>query len=118
MALTLSSTQGRKALAASVVASGMAFLDSTIVTVAAPHITEDLGGGFAGMQWVLDGYLLTLGALVLVGGSLGDLVGKRRVFLLGIVGFALASVACDPSPSDCVSMAPSRVDRLTESTRV
>ncbi len=99
MALTLSSTQGRKALAASVVASGMAFLDSTIVTVAAPHITEDLGGGFAGMQWVLDGYLLTLGALVLVGGSLGDLVGKRRVFLLGIVGFALASVACGLAPS-------------------
>ena len=99
MALTLSSGQGRRALAASVVASGMAFLDSTIVTVAAPHITEDLGGGFAGMQWVLDGYLLTLGALVLVGGSLGDLLGKRRVFLFGIVGFAIASAACGLAPS-------------------
>ncbi len=99
MSLTLASGQGRRALAASVVASGMAFLDSTIVTVAAPHITEDLGGGFSGMQWVLDGYLLTLGALVLVGGSLGDLIGKRRVFLIGIVGFALASAVCGLAPT-------------------
>ena len=99
MSLTLSSGQGRRALSASVVASGMAFLDGTIVTVAAPHITEDLGGGFSGMQWVLDGYLLTLGALVLVGGSLGDLLGKRRVFVFGIVGFAVASAACGLAPS-------------------
>ncbi|MBK6762309.1 MAG: MFS transporter [Micrococcales bacterium] len=99
MTLTLSSAAGRRALGASVVGSGMAFLDGTIVTVAAPHITEDLGGGFAAMQWVLDGYLLTLGALVLVGGSLGDLLGKRRVFLTGIVGFAVASAACGLAPT-------------------
>ena len=99
MTLALSSAAGRRALGASVVGSGLAFLDGTIVTVAAPHITADLGGGFASMQWVLDGYLLTLGALVLVGGSLGDLLGKRRVFVTGVVGFAVASAACGLAPS-------------------
>ena len=99
MTIALASPAGRTALAASIVGSGMAFLDSTIVTVAAPHIAEDLGGGFAGMQWVLDGYLLTLGALVLVGGALGDLLGKRRVFVVGTVGFAVASIGCGLAPS-------------------
>lgn len=99
MSLTLSSPQGRRALTASIVGSGMAFLDGTIVTVAAPHIAEDVGGGFAGMQWVLDGYLLTLGALVLVGGSLGDLLGKRRVFIAGTAGFAVASLLCALAPT-------------------
>jgi EmrB/QacA subfamily drug resistance transporter len=99
MALALSTPTGRKVLAASIVASGMAFLDSTIVTVAAPRIEEDLGGGFAGMQWVLDGYLLTLGALVLVGGALGDLLGKRKIFIAGTVGFAIASVLCGLAPT-------------------
>jgi len=98
MTLALASPQGRRVVAASIVGSGMAFLDGTIVTVAAPHIMADLGGGFAGMQWVLDGYLLTLGSLVLVGGSLGDLLGKRRVFIAGTVGFALASAACAAAP--------------------
>ena len=60
---------------------------------------EDLGGGFATLQWILDGYLLTLGALVLVGGALGDLLGKRRVFLWGIVGFAITSMLCGLAPS-------------------
>lgn len=99
MPLALSSPTGRKALAASVVASGMAFLDSTIVTVAAPRIQEDLGGGFSGMQWVLDGYLLTLGALVLVGGALGDLLGKRKVFIAGTIGFAVSGALCGLAPS-------------------
>jgi EmrB/QacA subfamily drug resistance transporter len=99
MALALSSRAGRGALAASIVASGMAFLDGTIVTVAAPHIARDLGGGFAGMQWVLDGYLLTLGALVLVGGAVGDLLGMRRIFIIGTVGFGVASVLCGMAPT-------------------
>lgn len=99
MSLTLSSPAGRKALAASVVGSGMAFLDGTIVTVAAPRISAELGGGFAVMQWVLDGYLLTLGSLVLVGGALGDLLGKRRVFVVGTVGFGVASILCGLAPS-------------------
>ena len=99
MALAFSSRAGRGALAASIVASGMAFLDGTIVTVAAPHITEDLGGGFAGMQWAVDGYLLTLGALVLVGRATGDLMGMRRVFILGTIGFGVASVLCGIAPT-------------------
>lgn len=92
-------------LAATTVASGIAFLDGSIVNVALPHISADLGGGFATVQWVLDGYLLTLGALVLVGGGLGDLLGKRRVFEAGMVLFAIASVLCGLAPSSGVLIA-------------
>ncbi len=99
MVLAFSSRAGRGALAASIVASGMAFLDSSIVTVAAPHIAADLGGGFARRQWVVDGYLLTLGALVLVGGAMGDLLGKRRVFVAGTLCFGVASVLCGLAPT-------------------
>jgi len=70
-----------------------------VVTVALPRISEDLGGGFTTFQWVLDGYLLTLGSLVLVGGALGDLLGKRRVFLWGIVGFGVTSMLCGLAPT-------------------
>jgi EmrB/QacA subfamily drug resistance transporter len=97
--LALRSRQGRVAVAATIVASGVAFLDGSIVNVALPHIDADLGGGFAAAQWIVDGYLLTLGSLVLVGGSLGDLLGKRRVFEAGLVGFALASVLCGTAPT-------------------
>lgn len=89
----------RPALAATILASGMAFLDGSVVTVALPKIEEDLGGGFATMQWVTDAYLLTLGSLVLIGGALGDLLGKRRVFLWGIVGFGITSVLCGLAPT-------------------
>ena len=77
----------------------MAFLDGSVVNVALPRIEQDLGGGFATMQWVTDGYLLTLGSLVLIGGALGDLLGRRRVFLWGIVGFGITSVLCGISPT-------------------
>ena len=60
------------------------FVDSTVVNVALPAIQDDLGGGLALQQWVVDAYLLTLGSLILVGGSLGDLFGDRRVFLIGV----------------------------------
>lgn len=89
----------RRTLAATIVATGVAFLDSSVVTVALPAISDDLGGGFATLQWILDGYLLTLGALVLVGGALGDLLGKRRVFLWGIVGFGITSMLCGLAPT-------------------
>jgi EmrB/QacA subfamily drug resistance transporter len=79
--------------------SGIAFLDTSIVNVALPKIDADLGGGFATAQWVVDGYLLTLGALVLVGGALGDLLGKRRVYLAGLLLFGLASVGCGLAPT-------------------
>lgn len=90
---------GRWVLAATVLGSGIAFLDSTIVNVALPAIRDDLGGGLAGLQWVIDSYLLTLGALLLLGGSLGDLLGRRRMFVLGLGGFAVTSALCGLAPS-------------------
>ncbi len=97
--IQLSSREGRLLLLTVILASGMAFLDGTVVNVALPHIEEDLGGGFSTLQWVLDAYLLTLGSMVLVGGALGDLLGRARVFRWGVVGFLLASVACGLSPN-------------------
>lgn len=90
---------GRRVLLATILASGMAFLDGTVVNVALPRIEDDLGGGFATIQWVLDSYLLTLGSLVLIGGALGDLLGKRRVFIWGIIGFAGTSLLCGLAPN-------------------
>ena len=69
-------------------------LDSTVVNVALPAIEEDLGGGLAGQQWISNGYLLALASLILVGGTLGDRHGRRRIFLIGIVVFTLGSAAC------------------------
>ena len=93
------STGGRWVLLATVLGSGVAFLDGTVVNVALPAMGRDLSAGFSALQWVLDAYLLTLGALVLVGGSLGDIFGRRRMFLVGLVGFMLASAACGLAPS-------------------
>jgi EmrB/QacA subfamily drug resistance transporter len=87
-------------IAATVLGSGIAFLDSTVVNVALPHIGEDLDTSVAGLQWVLNGYLVTLSALILLGGSFGDLYGRKRVFQIGVVLFALASVACALAPND------------------
>src|SRR5688572_502614 len=86
-------------LVATILASGIALLDGTIVNVALPAIAEDLGGGLAGQQWVVNAYLLTLGSLLLVGGSLGDLYGQRRIFSLGVAGFGLASLLCAVAPT-------------------
>jgi EmrB/QacA subfamily drug resistance transporter len=72
----------------------MALLDSTVVNVALPAIGRDLGGGVEGLQWVVDGYLLTLAALILLGGALGDRYGRRRVFVVGVGWFAVASLVC------------------------
>ena len=77
----------------------MAFLDGTAVNVALPAIETDLHTGFAGLQWVLNGYLLALAALVLPGGSLADRFGRRRIFLTGVVWFAAASALCGIAPS-------------------
>lgn len=97
--LRLASPRGRWVLAATVLASGVAFLDSTVVNVALPAIGRNLHLGVTGLQWVLDGYLLTLGSLIVLGGSLGDLHGRRRVFAIGLVGFMLTSVACAAAPN-------------------
>ncbi|MDG4794434.1 MFS transporter [Micromonospora sp. WMMD1082] len=92
--LRLRSSAGRGTLAAAVLASGMVFLDSTVVNVALPRLGADLGASVAGLQWTINGYLLTLAAFVLLGGALGDRFGRRRIFLLGVVWFTLASVLC------------------------
>lgn len=87
------------ALAATILGSGITLLDATIVTVALPAIEDDLGGGLAGQQWVANAYLLTLGSLILIGGSLGDLFGARRVFALGVATFGATSVLCALAPT-------------------
>ena len=97
--LALGSPAGRWLLAATVLGSGMALLDTTTVTVALPAIGRDLGGGLATLQWVLDAYLLTLAGMVLLGAALGEVVGHDRVFLAGAAGFGVISVLCAASPN-------------------
>jgi EmrB/QacA subfamily drug resistance transporter len=89
----------RLTLIACIMGSGIVLLDGTVVNVALPTIQRALGGGLAAQQWVVNGYLLTLSSLILVGGSLGDLFGERRIFALGVSGFGLASLACALSPT-------------------
>ena len=89
----------RLTLAAAVLGSGIAFLDGTVVNVALPAIRDDLDTGLAAQQWVVEAYLLTLSALLLVGGSLGDLLGRRRIFVVGLVGFAATSLLCALAPN-------------------
>ena len=89
----------RTVLIASILGSGIVFLDQTIVNVALPAIRSNLHGGLSDQQWVVEAYLLTLSALLLLGGSLGDVLGRRRVFIAGLVGFGACSVACALAPS-------------------
>src|SRR4051794_16209815 len=89
---------GRWTLVASILGSSMAFIDGSVVNVALPAIQHDLGGGLATQQWVVNAYLLTLGSLILVGGSLGDIFGESRVFAIGVVSFAGASLLCAVAP--------------------
>lgn len=97
--LRMGTAAGRWVLAATVLGSGIAMIDSTVVNVALPHIGHDLGAGFGGLQWTINAYTLTLAALILLGGSLGDHFGRRRVFLVGVIWFALASAACGLAPN-------------------
>jgi EmrB/QacA subfamily drug resistance transporter len=97
--LAFSSAQGRWVLLATVLGSGIAFLDSTVVNVALPHIGEDLDTGVGGLQWVLNGYLLAVSSLILLGGSLGDRFGRKRIFQIGVVVFALGSLLCAVAPT-------------------
>jgi len=89
----------RIALTASILGSGIVFLDGTIVNVALPAIRSSLHGGLADQQWIVEAYLLTLSSLLLVGGSLGDLFGRRRVFAIGLTGFGICSLLCAIAPS-------------------
>ena len=94
----MSRTQ-RLSLLAAILGSFVVGLDATVVNVALPAIEEDLGGGLAGQQWVSNGYMLALASLILIGGSLGDLFGERRVFSLGVAGFGASSIVCALAPS-------------------
>ncbi|MFD0840812.1 MFS transporter [Williamsia serinedens] len=96
--VALASPQGRWVVAAAVLGTAIVMLDSTVVNVALPRIAADLDAGLASLQWTVTAYMTTLSALVLLGGSLGDRFGRRRVFLAGIVVFALASLACGLAP--------------------
>jgi EmrB/QacA subfamily drug resistance transporter len=89
----------RLTLLACILGSGIVLLDGSVVNVALPTIQRALGGGLAAQQWIVNGYLLTLGSLILIGGSLGDLYGERRVFALGVSGFGVASLGCALAPT-------------------
>jgi EmrB/QacA subfamily drug resistance transporter len=86
-------------LAATALGSGMAFLDGTVVNVALPAMGEDFNADMAGLQWIVNGYMLMLAALVLLSGSLGDRLGRRRTFVIGVVWFAVASALCAIAPT-------------------
>ena len=93
------SSAGRWVLAVAVLGSGLAFLDGTVVNVAVPDIGRDLGASTASLQWILNGYLLTLASLILLGGSLGDRHGRRRIFVYGVGLFTAASLLCAIAPT-------------------
>jgi EmrB/QacA subfamily drug resistance transporter len=97
--LALDSAPGHWVLAVAVLGSGIAFLDGTVVNVALPAIGRDLGASTSALQWILNGYLLTLASLILLGGSLGDRYGRRRIFVVGTSLFTVASLLCAIAPS-------------------
>jgi EmrB/QacA subfamily drug resistance transporter len=94
-------TEARKrlVLVAAILGTTVVTVDSTVVNVALPAIADDLGGGLAGQQWTSNAYLVTLGSLLLIGGSLGDIFGERRVFALGVLGFGVTSMGCALAPT-------------------
>ncbi len=90
--------RGRWVLVATVSGSAMPFIDSTVVNIALPDVGYDLGAGTSGLTWVINAYALTLAAFVMLGGSVGDRYGRRRIFVVGATGFALASAGCGLAP--------------------
>lgn len=97
--LSLRTSRGKLVLATTVLGSSMAFIDSTVVSVAQPTIGREFHADIAGLQWVSIGYLLTLAGLLLLGGALGDRLGRRRVYVIGVSWFALASLLCAVAPN-------------------
>jgi EmrB/QacA subfamily drug resistance transporter len=97
--VVLKSAQGRWVVAATVLGSGMAQLDGTVVNVALPRIGVNLNAGLTSLQWTLNAYTLTLSGLLLLGGSLGDRMGRRRIFVIGTIWFAVASAGCALAPN-------------------
>ena len=97
--MTVDDRAKRLTLIACILGSAIVFVDQTVVNVALPALREDLGASLADQQWVVESYLLLLASLVLVGGSLGDLYGRRRIFAIGVCGFGVASLLCAIAPS-------------------
>ncbi len=97
--LRFGTAAGRWALVGTVLGSGMTMLDGTVVNIALPRLGDDLDADFAGLQWVVNGYTLALASLILLGGSLGDRLGRRRVFSVGVVWFTVASLLCALAPT-------------------
>ena len=95
----------RLTLVATILGSAVVAVDSSIVNVALPAIERDLGGGLAAQQWISNAYLLSLGSLILIGGSLGDIYGERRIFTIGIAAFGVLSFACALAPTSGVLIA-------------
>src|ERR671938_934668 len=89
----------RLILVACILGTTVVTVDSTVVNVALPAIAKDLGGGLAGQQWTSNAYLVTLSSLILIGGSLGDIFGERRVFMTGVAGFGFTSLFCAVAPT-------------------
>src|ERR1700712_2042460 len=94
------SRRQRLTLVATILGSTVVFLDGTVVNVALPAISDDLHAGLAGQQWVVEAYLLTMVSLLLVGGSLGDQFGRKRLFVIGLVAFGATSILCALAPSE------------------
>src|ERR1700722_9270432 len=88
----------RLLLLAAILGSSVVTIDSSVVSVALPAVQRDLGGGLAAQQWVSNGYLLTLGSFILIGGALGDLYGEHRIFLTGVISFGAFSLLCAVAP--------------------
>ena len=106
--LAFKSAEGRWVIAATVLGSGMAAIDATVVGIALPTIGRDFDATIGTLQWVVTGYMLTLAALLLVGGSLGDRFGRRRVFQIGVVWFTISSAVCGVAP-DSTALIAARV---------
>src|SRR6478736_6954633 len=98
-AVRMGTPVGRAVIAAATLGSGMAMLDGTVVNVALRTIGRDLGASLAQLQWITNAYLLTLSSLILLGGSFGDRFGRRRVFVVGVIWFAAASLLCGVAPN-------------------
>ncbi|MFJ4964742.1 Multidrug resistance protein stp [Streptomyces sp. ADI96-02] len=100
--IRVASPTGRWVVLTTVLGSSMAMLDSTVINVALPRIGKDLGTDLAALQWTVNAYMLTLAGLILLGGALGDRYGRRRVFVVGVVWFAVASLLCGIAPNAAV----------------
>src|ERR1700719_2961196 len=110
--VALSQKRKRLTLAATILGSSMALIDGSVVNIALPAIQQALQADAAATRWIVNAYLLLLGALVLIGGSAADRYGRRRIFLLGIVVFTIASIACGLAPNITLLIASRAVQGL------